>query len=34
LLDKSGFPLERVFATRGSELEQTMRADASTWLAA
>jgi hypothetical protein len=33
LLDKSGFPLERVFATRGSELELTMRAEAGAWLA-
>jgi hypothetical protein len=34
LLDKSGFPLDRVFATRGSELEQAMRTEASAWLAA
>jgi hypothetical protein len=34
LLDNSGFPLKRVFATRGSELEQAMRAEASAWLAA
>lgn len=33
LLDKSGFPLNRLFATRGSELEQGMRAEACTWLA-
>lgn len=33
LLDKSGFPLNRLFATRGSELEQGMRADACAWLA-
>ena len=34
LLEKSGFPVERVFATRGSELEQHMKADAARWLAA
>ncbi|WCM53518.1 nuclear transport factor 2 family protein [Pseudomonas sp. WJP1] len=33
LLEKSGFPLNRVFATRGSDLEQDMRAEASAWLA-
>ncbi|MEO8641979.1 nuclear transport factor 2 family protein [Pseudomonas sp.] len=33
LLDKSGFPLNRLFATRGSELEQGMRAEARAWLA-
>lgn len=33
LLDKSGFPLTRLFATRGSDLEQRMRAEASAWLA-
>ncbi|MDI1332447.1 nuclear transport factor 2 family protein [Pseudomonas sp.] len=33
LLEKSGFPLDRVFATRGSELEVAMRAEASAWLA-
>lgn len=32
VLDKSGFPLNRVFATKGSELEQQMRADADAWL--
>lgn len=32
LLEKSGFPLDRVFATRGSELEQAMRAQANAWL--
>lgn len=32
LLDKSGFPLNRIFATKGSELEQQMRADAHAWL--
>ncbi|QEY72037.1 nuclear transport factor 2 family protein [Pseudomonas denitrificans (nom. rej.)] len=34
LLEKSGFPLSRVFATRGSELEQAMRQAAQTWLTA
>ncbi|MBK5354595.1 nuclear transport factor 2 family protein [Pseudomonas sp. TH41] len=33
LLEKSGFPLNRVFATRGSDLELTMRTEASAWLA-
>jgi hypothetical protein len=33
LLEKSGFPLKRLFATRGSDLEQGMRAEASAWLA-
>ncbi|MFP8967741.1 nuclear transport factor 2 family protein [Pokkaliibacter sp. CJK22405] len=32
LLEKSGFPLGRVFATRGSELEVAMRRDALIWL--
>ncbi len=31
LLEKSGFPLGRVFATRGSELEHTMKAEAKRW---
>lgn len=34
LLEKSGFPVERVFATRGSLLEQQMKAAAERWLAA
>lgn len=34
VLEKSGFPVKRVFATRGSVLEQTMKADAQRWLAA
>ncbi|MCX4163051.1 MULTISPECIES: hypothetical protein [Paraburkholderia] len=34
LLEKSGFPVGRVFATRGSELERTMKADAQGWLVA
>lgn len=32
LLEKSGFPLKRVFATRGSVLEQQMKAAGSAWL--
>ncbi|MEN0105565.1 MAG: nuclear transport factor 2 family protein [Pseudomonas sp.] len=32
LLEKSGFPLSRVFATRGSELERKMKADGTAWL--
>ena len=34
LLEQSGFPLGRVFATRGSELEATMKAEAKRWLTA
>lgn len=34
LLEQSGFPLARVFATRGSELEAEMKAGAKRWLAA
>lgn len=34
LLEKSGFPLGRVFATRGSELEAKMKAEGLRWLAA
>ncbi len=34
MLQKSGFPLKRVFATRGSELEKKMKADGMHWLAA
>lgn len=34
LLEKSGFPLGRVFATRGSELEAKMKAEGQHWLAA
>lgn len=33
MLEKSGFPLQRVFATRGSELEQKIKHDAKQWLA-
>lgn len=33
LLEKSGFPLNREFATRGGELEQAMRSEAQVWLA-
>jgi SnoaL-like domain len=32
-LVKSGFPVKRVFATRGSVLEKTMKANGQTWLA-
>lgn len=32
LLEKSGFPLSRLFATRGSELEHAMRQQAAQWL--
>ncbi|WP_391488060.1 nuclear transport factor 2 family protein [Leclercia tamurae] len=34
LLEQSGFPLGRVFATRGSDLEATMKAEAKRWLTA
>lgn len=34
LLEKSGFPLGRVFATRSSELEAKMKAEGQRWLAA
>jgi hypothetical protein len=34
LLEKGGFPVERVFATRGSELEREMKVDGQRWLAA
>ena len=33
LLEKSGFPVQRVFATRGSDLEQQMKASGTRWLA-
>lgn len=32
ILEKSGFPVKRVFATRGSELEQRMKAEGQAWL--
>jgi hypothetical protein len=32
LLDKSGFPVNRVFATKGSDLEKSMKADGEAWL--
>jgi len=32
LLEQSGFPLGRTFATRGSELETSMKAEAVRWL--
>jgi hypothetical protein len=34
LLEKSGFPVRRIFATRGSELEVAMKAKAQSWLLA
>lgn len=33
LLEQSGFPLQRVFATRGSDLEQAMKRAGEAWLA-
>ncbi|MBW7983954.1 nuclear transport factor 2 family protein [Enterobacillus tribolii] len=32
LLEKSGFPVKRLFATRGSELERKMKAEGQSWL--
>jgi hypothetical protein len=32
LLDKSGFPVRRVFATKGSALEKTMKDAGQAWL--
>ncbi|MCI1897478.1 MAG: nuclear transport factor 2 family protein [Enterobacter sp.] len=32
VLEKSGFPMQRVFATRGSELEQSIKRDDQKWL--
>ena len=34
LLEKSGFPVKRVFATRSSELEKSMKNEGRAWLAA
>ena len=34
LLEQSGFPLGRIFATRGSELEAKMKVEGKRWLAA
>jgi hypothetical protein len=34
LLEKSGFPVKRVFATKGSDLEKTMKANGRAWLVA
>lgn len=34
LLEKSGFPVKRIFATRGSELEHKMKAEGQRWLTA
>lgn len=32
LLEKGGFPVKRVFATRGSDLEKSMKAEVNLWL--
>ena len=34
LLEKSGFPVQRTFATKGSDLERAMKAAGQAWLAA
>jgi hypothetical protein len=34
LLEKTGFPVKRVFATKGSDLEKTMKASGQAWLVA
>jgi hypothetical protein len=34
LLEKSGFPVNRIFATKGSDLEKAMKANGQVWLAA
>ncbi|MCT4704380.1 nuclear transport factor 2 family protein [Enterobacteriaceae bacterium H11S18] len=34
MLEKSGFPVQRVFATKGSELEKTLQKETAAWLAA
>ncbi len=34
MLEKSGFPVKRVFATKGSDLERMMKASGQAWLAA
>jgi hypothetical protein len=33
LLEKSGFPVTRVFATKGSDLEKEIKESATAWLA-
>jgi hypothetical protein len=33
LLEKSGFPVRRVFATKGSDLEVQIKTDGKAWLA-
>jgi hypothetical protein len=33
LLEKSGFRVEKTFATKGSDLEKTMKAEGQAWLA-
>jgi hypothetical protein len=32
LLEQSGFPVQRVFATKGSDLERAMKAEGHAWL--
>jgi hypothetical protein len=34
LLEKSGFPVNRVYPTKGSDLEKTIKAKGQTWLKA
>jgi len=34
LLEKSGFPVDRVYPTRGSDLERTIKANGQRWLKA
>lgn len=34
LLEKSGFPVAKIFATKGSDMERRIRSDAAAWLAA
>jgi hypothetical protein len=34
LLEKSGFPVNRVYPTKGSDLEKTIKAKGRTWLKA
>lgn len=34
LLEKSGFPVSRVYPTKGSDLEKTIKAKGQTWLKA
>jgi hypothetical protein len=34
LLEKSGFPVNRVYPTKGSDLEKTLKAQGEAWLKA